>query len=283
MTQPTACCQPARTRRALPAVLLAALLATLLALVGAAPAAADDHLDVVVELDGREAAGHDANDPLVLDPDEPVMVAVTATNAGSDEVFVRSVRLRSRVMGLTFLSYETGVHLEVPAGGTATVTFELDLLDLRNQATGLLPTEVELLDAERDAIATVPLTADVQGSMTSVYGAFGLAIAAITLLSLGLALFRLATGRLPANRWARGLQFAAPGAGLGLVVTIGLSTLRVFAPAPGLSATLLIGLTIAGFALGYLTPQPGRDDVVELGDLDVALEVGDATSAEPDR
>lgn len=283
MTQPNVRCQPARTRRALPAVLLATLLAALLAFAGAAPAAADDHLDVVVELDGTEASGHDANDPLVLEPDEPVVVAITATNDGSDEVFVRSVRLRSRVIGLTFLAYETRVDLPVPAGTTSSVTFELDLLDLRSQATGLLPAEVELLDAEREAVATVPLTVDVQGSMTSVYGAFGLVIIAITVLALGLALWRLATGRLPANRWARGLQFAAPGVGLGLVVTIGLSTLRIFAPAPGLWATLLIGFGVAGFAFGYLTPQPGRDDVVDLGDLDVALEVGNAAASEPDR
>jgi len=283
MSPSVVCCQHNRVLWAVPAALLTALLATLSVLVIATPAAADDLIDVVVEFNGREAADHDANDPLVLEPDEPVLVAITAINNGSNELTARSVRLRSRVIGLNFLAYETRVDLVIPAGGTGAATFELDLLDLRSQATGLLPAEVELLHEERDAVAALPLTVDVRGSVTSVYGAFGLLSIAITLVALGLALFRLSTGRLPAKRMARGLHFAAPGIGLGLVATIGLSTLRILAPALGLWTPLLIGFGVGGFVFGYLTPEPDQDEVIEFGDVDVALELGDVSSAEPDR
>lgn len=260
--------RPGSRRPAVVAPVLTTLTAALLVLI-APPAAAQDAVDASVALDGRDVDTLDINDPLVLQADEPVEVALDVTNPSAESVTVRSVRLRSNVIGLTFLAYETRIDLEVPADGSNDVIFDLDLLDLRSQATGLLPAEVELLDAERDILVARDLTVDVQGSFTSVYGTFGVVILVVTLVGLGLGLFRLATGRLPANRWSRGLQFAAPGLGLGLVAAIGLSTLRIFSPRPGLWGTLLVGGTVIGFVLGYLTPTPSREEVVDLEDIEV--------------
>lgn len=235
-------------------------------------AAAREQLQATIELDGREASRIDIDEPLVLEADEPLEVRVGAVNPGSQQLLIRSVRLESTVMGLTFLAYETQVNFRVPASGSGDLTFGLDLLDLHSQATGLLPAEVELLDADREPITAVPLTVDVQGSLTSVYGTFGLAVLALTVLALALALIRLGWGWLPANRWARALQFAAPGLGIGLVLTIGLSTLRIFSPAAGSWGTLMVACGAIGFAIGYLTPTP---EAVDPADVDAIVASGD--------
>ena len=265
-----------RSARRLPACSLAALVVVGLL---AVPAAAQSDLAATIELDGREASSYDVNDPLTLEDDRPVEVRVHATNASAQPIVVRSVRLTSRVMGMTFLAYETRVDAEVPAGAVGEVSFELDLLDLSSQATGLLPAQVELLDSGRASLTAVPLTVDVKGALASVYGAFGLLVMLLTAFALALALFRLWTGRLPVNRWGRGLQFAAPGVGIGLELTIGLSAVRLFSPEPGLWSVLVLVCGAVAFGLGYLTPTPARDDVVDLADVDFAL----APDEDPDR
>jgi hypothetical protein len=251
-------------------------------------AAAGDHADATVTVDGRDADGIDVDEPLELDAEQPVVVGVAVTNTGDEPLVVRSVRLRSEVFGLTFLAYETRVDMQVAPGETAERSFQLELLGLKGQATGLLPARIELLDAERNATATAPLAIDVQGSRLSVYGVFGLVIAAVTALGLARALVRLARGTLPANRWTRGVQFGAPGVGVGLVATITLSALRVFSPAPGLWITLVLACGGALFALGYLSPAPDADEDDEARTLEDAslggragATVGEARATEP--
>lgn len=142
-------------RSALTVVTLAVM-----AMLALAPsAAAGDHADATVTVDGI-----DVDEPLELDAEQPVVVGVAVTNTGDEPLVVRSVRLRSEVFGLTFLAYETRVDMQVAPGETAERSFQLELLGLKGQATGLLPARIELLDAERNATATVPLAIDVQGS-----------------------------------------------------------------------------------------------------------------------
>jgi hypothetical protein len=147
-------------RSALTVVTLAVM-----AMLALAPsAAAGDHADATVTVDGRDADGIDVDEPLELDAEQPVVVGVAVTNTGDEPLVVRSVRLRSEVFGLTFLAYETRVDMQVAPGETAERSFQLELLGLKGQATGLLPARIELLDAERNATATAPLAIDVQGS-----------------------------------------------------------------------------------------------------------------------
>lgn len=239
-------------------LLVAATVAAVI--LGPAPGAAAQAVDPTVTVDGREAGAIDVDQPLQLEPDQPVAFDVAVTNTGDQPLTVRSVRLRSAVFALTFLAYETRVDMRIAPGETVERSFQLELLGLSGQATGLLPAEIELLDADREAITAVPLALDVQGSLLSVYGVFGLAIAAITAVALARALVRLARGTLPANRWTRAVQFGAPGVGIGLVATITLSALRIFAPAPGVWITLVLACGGGLFALGYLTPTPDDAD-----------------------
>lgn len=226
---------------------------------GAVFAQRDADVEADVTIAGRDATTIDRNEPLELESDEPVELTVVLTNSGDDPVFVRSVRLRSVVVGIPFVVYETRIDMEVEPGETGERTFQLDLLDLRGQATGLMPAGVELLDAERRQVAALPITIDVRGSFWSVYGGFALAVAALTALVLVRDLVQLARGRLPANRWTRGVQFGAPGLGIGLVATFTLSALRIFTPAPALWGTLLVVFGGGLFIFGYLTPAPADE------------------------
>jgi hypothetical protein len=111
---------------------------------------------------------------------------------------------------------------------------------------------------------------DVKGKLLSVYGVFGLAVAAVTALLLGSLLLRLVRRTLPDNRLSRALRFAVPGTGLGLVAAFSLGALRIAVPSTSLSVGLLVAGLVVGFVLGWLTPAPGDEaDRDELDERDV--------------
>jgi hypothetical protein len=249
-------------RTGLPLVLAAAVLAPAPAVDGGNDAA----IELEAEVAGQDLERADANRPAELTPDEPVEVHLVITNPGSEPVFVRSVRLEGSVLGLTFFNFETVVGLEVDPGATAERAYPLDLIGLEGQATGLIPSELQLLDQERSVLASQGFTADVRGSMRSVYALFGLAVALFTALTLAACCVALARHRLSPNRFRRGLQFLVPGLGLGLTATFTLSALRVVAPGAGLWVPLTIGCGAALFVIGYLTPAPDDELDDELAD-----------------
>lgn len=255
------------SRRAAPAALVLLLLATL----GLAPPArAAGGLQVRATVGGHSLRDAGANRPIELRPTDSTIVAVSVTNNGSSPVEVRSVRLDARVLGLAFFSYTTRVDLTVAPGETGDRTFALDLGDLDGQATGLLPAELALLSSDRTVLASESGTVDVKGKIRSVYGIFGLAVAAITALLLLSLIVRLFRRSLPDSRWSRALRFAVPGLGLGLVATFTLGVLRIAVPSLTTSIGLLVGGLAVGFVLGYLTPAPGDEaDRDELDEQDV--------------
>lgn len=238
-------------------------------LLGAPPAVADSgSLGLQVSIDDRPIA--DAT--VAIDPANQVKLQVVATNSGTAPVKVRSVRLSGVALALTFFAYDTTAPFEVPARGTATRTFVLDLGDLAGQATGLLPSSVELLDAQRATLGEATTVADVRGSFWSVYGVFGLAMLVLTILAWLAALLALARHRLAANRWRRGLRFLPAGFGTGLVAVITLSVLRLVPPEPAIEIPVVLGAAAIAFLLGYLTPNPVAPPVAT-GDETVRLPI----------
>ncbi|MFG1640052.1 hypothetical protein ACGFMK_07180 [Amycolatopsis sp. NPDC049252] len=222
-------------------------------LLGAPPASAESgSLRLDVSIDDRPIA--DATVP--IDPATQVKLEVVATNTGNAPVKVRSVRLSGVALALTFFAYDTTAPFEVPARGRVSRTFVLDLGDLSGQATGLLPSSVELLDAQRATLGEATTVADVRGSFWSVYGVFGLAMLVLTILAWLAALLALARHRLAANRWRRGLRFLPAGFGTGLVAVITLSVLRLVPPEPAIEIPVVLGAAAIAFLLGYLTPNP---------------------------
>jgi hypothetical protein len=87
------------------------------------------------------------------------------------------------------------------------------------------------------------------------------------------AAFGIATHRLSANRWQRGLRLLAPGIGVGLVLTFSASVARLWVP-DGERWLLIGGLTAAAFfAIGYFAPVPGDEGTD--ADLDADLDADD--------
>jgi hypothetical protein len=255
-----------RPRRLLPAVAVA----TSLVLGAAGPAAAEPlpkGVTWTAVINDRSIDRSD--DPVILEPGEPAQVSVVVQNRTGKPVTVQYVRMAGAFLGLDFYVYTTFVARKVAGGATEEIEFDVDLLDLGDQATGLLPSQMVLLDPKGDELSAKEFQADVRGKLTSVYGLFGLAVGALTLLLLAGALWRLATGRLHPNRWRRGLTMAAPGLGIGFFLTFSLSALHVASPRASLWSTLVLLGGVIGFAAGYLSPNPqGPDDLAEEEDED---------------
>jgi hypothetical protein len=226
-----------------------------LILAGAGPAAAqasDDPLTLTATIDGQDIAGR----TMVVVPDRPVQLSVTVVNNGGAAVHVRSVRLAGTALALTFFAYDTTLPFDVAPHARVTRTFGLDLADLDGQAIGLLPASVQLFDVDRDALVAVDTVTDVRGSILSVYGVFGIAVLLLTIAAWAACLLALARHKLPANRLRRALRFLPAGFGTGLVAVVSLSVLRMIPPEPSVEIPIVVGTTLIGMVLGYLTPHP---------------------------
>lgn len=254
--------------RRVPRLLLALGVGGALLLGPAGPAAADlgDGVTWTATVNGQNVERLNGRESVRLDPAEQVEVVVRIENHGTKAVIVPFVRLEGGVLGLTFYAYATQVDLEAPVGGTVQREFPVRLLGLGTQASGLLPSQVALVDTNDRTIDAKPIRADVRGNVNSVYAVFGMAVGAMALLLLAGVLWRLATGRLSPNRWRRGLALAAPGLGLGFLLTFTLSAFRVATPDVELWASLLLGGVVIGFVAGYLSPTPGDHEGEEPDD-----------------
>lgn len=236
-------------------------------LVFTAPAgAADGDLPFEATIEGRPLADVDANEPLELRSGE-IEVTIRVRNEGADAVDIRYLRFSGQATGIDFFSYITRVDMALDVGDEAERVYLLDVGDLGDLATGLLPAELSLLDADRSVLSDEGFIVDVRGSLGSVYGIFGLAVVVGTGLLLSFVLFRLFTNRLPVNRWRRATYFSAPGFGVGLTITFGVSVLRLVSPTTSVWLVLLLVGGGAGLGLGYLTPTP-YDELDEPDDLD---------------
>lgn len=255
----------------------------------AAHGASASRVNLSAWLDRRPVQTGIEGRPIRLDPSKTALVRVRVANRSSRPITVKAVRLEGRVMGLAFFAYDTSVGMRLAPNSSQERTFELDLVGLRGQATGLIPSAVKILDQDRTPIDAVGFTADIRGSLRSVYGGFGLTIAALTIVSFLDALMRLARHLLSQNRWRRALRFATPGVGVGLVIIFTLSALRVLAPTAGRWVPILTGSTLIFFAMGYLTPTPGakedeeddlEQDTEAASDAPAANEHADTTADE---
>ena len=232
-------------------------------------------IDAVV--DGDRVSHHGVNNPVVLGDQREVELGVTLSNDTERDLEVRRVRLEGIALGVTFLAYDTVAPVVVPAGATRTVTIVLPLDELPEQAVGLIPAAVAVVDEDGTRVADQSFVVDVQGTMGSTFGTFGLVIAAFTAVSVAVNGWLVARRRLPPNRLARGLRFAVSGAGVGLTLAFTFSALRWLPPYQGVWQ-VLVGLpALAAFALGFVSPGPLA---IEEDPIDAALrEHAEAVSA----
>lgn len=272
-----------RTSRDRPVLsgLLVVLVLGLLAPWGSpARAAATPRLDWSVAVDGRDVGTATSNRPLRLRPGRALPVLVRLSATGSEPVEVRDVKIEGRVLGLAFFTYATQVDLSAQPGTPDERRYDINLIDLKGQATGLLPARVVLYDDKGTVVAARSFVVDVRGSVRSVYGTFGIAVGAITVLLLLSALWRLRRGNLSRNRWRRATSFALPGLGVGFVLSFTASAVRWLVPEAGTWAVLLLVGAGVGFGAGYLTPTPGTEEPEEIRYAvldDLPIQKGDIT------
>lgn len=232
-------------------------------------AAAASTAKMAGSIDGRVLS---TSSPIKLHAGRPTELRIDLTNAGSRPLTVRTVRLQGAVLGLTFFSFSTAVDLRVAPGATESRRFTLDLGDLEGQATGLMPAAVKLLDDQRHDVADQHFTADVDGSIWSVYGLFGFTAMLLTVVTLLGVLLALARQCLPFNRALRGLRFAVVGLAFGVAAVFVLSVLRVMIPSTSRWLPILLITTGIAFAIGYLTPTPDDPDPTAAYESDPQLD-----------
>jgi hypothetical protein len=232
--------------------------------VTSAVAQTESEVAVAASVNGQDVAFVDQDHPVYLDPAGDAEVQIVLMNNSAEAVSISSVDLSGHVLGLSFFDYHSSMAATVEPGETQTIAYAVDLSGLDGQATGLINGSLALLDGSGEVIVDIPIVTDVRGSLISVYGLFGLALALLTVLALLDTVLAIARNRMPQNRWRRGLRFLTPGIGIGLVLVFTLSALRVWVPTTERWLVVAAAFAVGFFFLGYLTPTPLDED--ELGE-----------------
>jgi hypothetical protein len=237
--------------------------------VSACGGSTDEVLEIDAAIDDIHLDDADASNPLPLSTEES-QLSMTMTNTSDTTQAVRYLRLEGEMLGLTFLTYTTRIAVELGPGETREVRVPLDFFDIDSQAHGYLRSKLALYAPgdDRQLLATTDFAVDVRGSVTSTMALFALLLFFVTAGSIFLNLQGLARRTLPPNRFRRGLRFAISGLGVGMLLTVAFSVLRIF-PLPSVAWwPLLIIPTAVAFAAGYAAPGAGDDlDEEELDDL----------------
>ncbi|MGW6377542.1 hypothetical protein ACWFRB_15910 [Rhodococcus sp. NPDC055112] len=244
--------------------------------VTSAVAQTESAVGVAASVNGQDVSFVDQDHPVHLDPTGAAEVEIVLVNNSAEAVSVSAVDLSGHVLGLSFFDYHSSMAATVAPGETQTIAYSVDLSGLDGQATGLINGSLTLLDGNGQVIVDIPIVTDVRGSLMSVYGLFGLALAVLTVLALLDTVLAIARNRMPQNRWRRGLRFLTPGIGIGLVLVFTLSALRVWVPTTERWLVVAAAFAVGFFFLGYLTPTPldedelGEDEEDYEGELDEA-------------
>ena len=112
---------------------------------------------------------------------------LVVTNRQDEDVVVRTVRVEGRVLGMTFFDYASRVDRTVAAGDSEDLSLPLDVSELGEQATGLLPARLTLTGEDRRTLYEDPFAVEVEGSPWSTYGVFGVLVASVTVVLLAAA------------------------------------------------------------------------------------------------
>ncbi|RIK06435.1 MAG: hypothetical protein DCC49_11490 [Acidobacteria bacterium] len=247
-----------QTKLRLICALGALTLAALVSLSMTPAAAQTKSANINVSINGANVKG--VSEPLKLDASAPQHFKISVNNSSSAEVHVAIVSFEGKVVGLPVFRCEGLVSLVVPPGGAADQEFEMDSNCLKDQATGLMPAKITVYDQNRAMLDSWNLTLDISGSLKSIYGLFGIALAALTVLSILGGLISLARHRLSPNRWSRAMRFAIPGIGLGFTIVFALAAAGIAVP----TATMWIPVVGASFAalglFGYFSPKPDEPE-----------------------
>jgi hypothetical protein len=237
-----------------------ASICALIFVLGACSSGPKAALEVTGSIDGRPLAKATSGNPLALRPKKESVLALEMRNTTSKPIEVKRVRIEGDVLSITFLTYDVRVRTVIAPGETRALDVPLDFFDLDKQATGYVRAHLRLYDVQRRRISNDDFAIDIRGSIFSTMVFFALALLVLTLISTVRNVRDMKRRTLPANRFQRGLRFLIPGIGVGLLLSVGFSILRIFPlPAVGWIPLTLVPGAIA-FAVGYfLTKAPNNE------------------------
>lgn len=226
----------------------------------ATPASADDVVTIEGDLDGNALADSGPDNPVEIDPNEQAQLNLEVTNTGGETVTIGHVRLVGTMLGITFLGYDVTTNFSLDAGETRSVTVPVDLFDLDGQGHGFLRSEIRVYTPDREQLGATGFATDIRGRPLSTMGLFAILLLVITAGTAAANFIALTRRRLPASAFTRGTRFAVTGLGLGLLLAVAFSVLRIF-PLPSASWVPMILIpTLIGFGLGFISPGPELED-----------------------
>ena len=215
-------------------------------------------------LDGQSIGEATPSNPIALRPFQESDLIVDITNTSNAPVTVEHLRIEGEMLDLTFMAYDAGIDFSIEPGETRQYQVPVDFFDLDRQAHGYLRTSLKAYDGDRTELGSTGFAVDVRGRPFSLMGTFAGLLALMTAASIGMALWAASRRKLPANRLVRAFRFAVPGLGVGLLLTVAFSMLRIF-PLPTTAWVPMVAIpTAIGFVLGYLSPAPDNDPFADL-------------------
>ena len=197
----------------------------------AAGASSTNQLKVIdAHVGNRSLMSGTSDNPVVIDPNARVVLSMTVRNDGPYVVLVRYLRLSGSLIGIRFANFQGSANVAVVPGATQTVSVRGDFFDVDKVANGYVNGSMQLVDEQRQTLATQSFDANITGSWISTEGlllAQVLLFALISLIDIG---FGLARRRLPRNRFVRGILFALAAAStvMTLVILAAMAAIALF-------------------------------------------------------
>ena len=220
-------------------------------------------------IDGHSLFSDTRADPVPLEPRPEVPFSVTIENQGDAPVEVRYVRITGAMMGIRFVRFQASVKRTVGARDSITISEPADFFDVDGQANGYINSSLQIVDENRQTLATKGFAADVDGKFLSSEGLMLMEVLlffAIGVIQIILGVYRR---RLPKNRFTRGILFAITFGSAAVAIVIGISMLRIGLLRPTTWVPAVLLSTAAGFILGYLSPGPLGDHARDAADEEV--------------
>jgi hypothetical protein len=207
-------------------------------------------------IDGHSLFGDTRENPVPIEPRPEVPFSVTVENQGDTPVEVRYVRITGAMMGIRFVRFQASVKRTIEARDSITISEPADFFDVDSGANGYINSALQIVDGNRDTLASKSFVADVDGKFASSEGLLLMEVLLFFVIGVIQIILGVYRRRLPKNRFARGILFAITFGSAAVAIVIGIAMLRIGLLRPTTWVPAVLLSTAAGFVLGYLSPGP---------------------------
>jgi hypothetical protein len=272
---------------AIAAAAMAALVPLWAARADAAPATNTDVKIIAAHIDGKSLFDDTRENPVPISPLPEVPFSLTVENTGDVPVEIRYVRITGAMLGIRFVRFQATTKETVPAHSVRTFGQPADFFDVDRAASGYINSSMQVVDADRNTLASKGFVADVEGKFLSSEGVLLIEVIVFALIGIVQIMLGLYRRGLSPNRFYRAMLFAITFGSAAVAIVIGIAMLRIGLLRPTTWVPAVLLTTAAGFVLGYLSPgrlERRADDESEEKVLDlVAAEAVARASGQHER